>query len=70
MALSGFSVWRLEEAVSEEEWGKKAVRAKRKEEKEHIVNGWCLATPIINTDLYQSHDEYVETLRNTNGLTL
>lgn len=41
-----------------------------KERKEHLADGLCLAAPIINTDLYQSSDEYREALRNTNGFTL
>lgn len=48
----------------------KAVGGKGKREKEHPANGLCLAAPIINTDLYQSRDEYTERLRNTNGATL
>lgn len=54
MASSGFSVWRLEQAVSELVGagcggGKKeqAVGAAQKREKEHSTNGLCLAATII-----------------------
>lgn len=50
MAMSGFPVWRLEQAVSEKE--DKAVTTER--EKEHPADGLCLAASIINTDLYQA----------------
>lgn len=50
MAMSGFPVWRLEQAVSEKK--DKAVTAQR--EKEYPADGLCLAAPIINTDLYQA----------------
>lgn len=50
MTMSGFPVWRPEQAVSEKE--DKAASAQR--EKEYPADGLCLAAPIINTDLYQA----------------